>query len=180
MAKDINPVRSRSPQGDRSIRLLSGVASDGINIYTDGSSLGNPGPGGWGVVVVEDSKIIKELGGFDKNTTNNRMELMAVIEALKYIRKSDFQNIVKSDFTIFADSSYVLLGITSWVYNWEKNGWRTSNKKEVLNQDLWKELIILVRSYDNKINWEKVKGHSGHIYNDRADEIATSKALAQK
>lgn len=147
-----------------------------IQIYTDGSSLGNPGPGGWGMVVVENNKIIKELGGYDKNTTNNRMELMAVIESLKHITK----NYKKNDLTIFADSSYVLLGITSWVHNWEKNGWRTANKKEVLNQDLWKELIGLVRGYDNKINWEKVKGHSGHIYNDKADEIATSKALAQK
>ena len=147
-----------------------------IEIYTDGSSLGNPGPGGWGMVVVENTKIIKEQGGYDKNTTNNRMELMAVIESLKYIIK----NYKKDNVTIFADSSYVLLGITSWIHNWEKNGWRTANKKEVLNQDLWKELIGLVRSYDNKINWEKVKGHSGHVYNDKADEIATSKASAQK
>lgn len=165
-----------------------------IKIYTDGSSLGNPGPGGWGVVVIsnkqkvessreEKEEIIKELGGFDKNTTNNRMELTAIIEALKYIEnlwKSDFQNIAKFDFTIFSDSNYVLSGITSWIYNWEKNGWRTANKKEVLNQDLWKELIALVRSCDSKINWEKVKGHSGHVYNDRADEIATTKALRQK
>ena len=110
-----------------------------------------------------------------KLTTNNRMELMAVIESLKYIIK----NHTKENVTIFADSSYVLLGITSWIYNWEKNGWRTANKKEVLNQDLWKDLISLVRSYDNKINWEKVKGHSGHIYNDKADEIATKCAEKQ-
>ncbi|MFA6515306.1 MAG: ribonuclease HI [Candidatus Paceibacterota bacterium] len=156
-----------------------------INIYTDGSSLGNPGPGGWGVVIIKNEElginnekketIVKELGGFEKDTTNNRMELQAVIEALKYLRKSDFINV-----TIFADSSYVLLGITSWIHNWEKNGWRTANKKEVLNQDLWKELIGLVRSYDNKINWEKVKGHSGHVYNDKADEIATTYASRQK
>ncbi len=160
-----------------------------IQIYTDGSSLGNPGPGGWGVVIIssmqkvesskeEKDQIIKELGGFEKNTTNNRMELQAVIEALKYLRKSDFLNI--KEVTICADSSYVLSGITSWVYNWENNGWRTANKKEVLNQDLWKEMIGLVRSIDIKINWEKVKGHSGHVYNDRADEIATTKALHQK
>jgi ribonuclease HI len=147
-----------------------------IEIYTDGSSLGNPGPGGWGMVVVEDNKIIKEQGGHDKDTTNNRMELMAVIESLKYIIK----NHKKDNVTIFADSSYVLLGITSWIHNWEKNGWRTVNKKEVLNQDLWKELISLVRNYDNKINWEKVKGHSGHVYNDKADEIATQSASLQQ
>ena len=150
-----------------------------LEIYTDGSSLGNPGPGGWGSVFVENEKIIKELGGCDKNTTNNRMELMAVIETLKYLnfRKSDFLNI--NEITIFADSNYVLSGITSWIFNWEKNGWRTANKKEVLNQDLWKELIGLIRNYDNKIKWEKVKGHSGHVYNDKADEIATSCAAKQ-
>jgi ribonuclease HI len=160
-----------------------------LEIYTDGSSLGNPGKGGWGSVFIKNNKIIKELGGFDKNTTNNRMELMAVIETLKYIRKSDFLISINKDIagdlietttiTIFADSNYVLSGITSWVYNWEKNGWRTANKKEVLNQDLWKELIILVRSNKIKINWQKVKGHSGHVYNDRADEIATSCAEKQ-
>jgi len=189
-----------------------------IKIYTDGSSLGNPGQGGWGVVVItnyelritnekisskkqvvsskegvrskkditEKETIIKELGGFDKNTTNNRMELQGAIEALKYIDniwKSELEDIVKSGltmFTIFTDSNYVLSGITSWIYNWEKNGWRTANKKEVLNQDLWKELIGLIRNINIKIKWEKVKGHSGHIYNDKADEIATSCALKQR
>lgn len=146
-----------------------------IKIYTDGSSLGNPGPGGWGMVVVKDDKIINELGGFEKQTTNNRMELMAVIESFRYLKNSNF-----SEVEINADSSYVLLGATSWVFNWEKNGWRTANKKEVLNQDLWKELISLIRNCKTKINWEKVKGHSGHVYNDRADEIATSKASLQK
>jgi ribonuclease HI len=91
-----------------------------IEIYTDGSSLGNPGPGGWGSVFVENNTIIKELGGFDKDTTNNRMELMAVIETLKYIS----ENNKKDNITIFADSNYVLSGITSWIFNWEKNGWR--------------------------------------------------------
>lgn len=158
-----------------------------IEIYTDGSSLGNPGPGGWGVVIITNDQLLInnekpknsktiELGGYEKNTTNNRMELMAVIETLKYIIKHHINNNV----TIFADSNYVLTGIQSWIHNWEKNGWKTANKKQVLNQDLWKELIALVRSYDNKINWQKVKGHSGHIHNDRADEIATESALQQK
>ena len=147
-----------------------------LEIYTDGSSLGNPGPGGWGTVFVANNKIIKELGGYDKNTTNNRMELTAVIETLKDIIK----NYKKDNVIIFADSNYVLIGITTWIYNWEKNGWRTAGKKQVMNQDLWKELIDLIRSYDNKIKWEKVKGHSDHIYNDRADEIATTYAAKQK
>jgi len=161
-----------------------------LEIYTDGSSLGNPGPGGWGVVIINNEEPTSttgglkikndiELGGGEKNTTNNRMELQAVIEAFKYIStlKDQINEIKKVN--IFADSNYVLLGITSWVNNWEKNGWRTANKKEVLNQDLWKELIILVRIYGNKINWGKVKGHSGHIYNDKADEIATRYAGIQ-
>ena len=147
-----------------------------IKIYTDGSSLGNPGPGGWGAIILDGGKNIKELGGYHKDTTNNRMEITAVIEAVKYITNHH----KKDEVTIYADSSYVLLGITSWIFNWEKNGWRTANKKQVLNQDLWKELIELVRNHKIKINWEKVKGHSGHIHNDRADEIATTKALRQK
>lgn len=146
-----------------------------LEIYTDGSSLGNPGPGGWGTVVVCGNKIVHEIGGFDKDTTNNRMELQAAIEALKYIIREEAK-----DITIYADSAYVLGGVTNWIFGWEKNGWRTSKKEPVLNQDLWKELISLVREFNGKINWQKVKGHSGHVYNDRADEIATTKATLQK
>ena len=101
---------------------------------------------------------------------------MAVIETLKYISK----NHKKDHVIIFADSSYVLTGITSWIFNWEKNGWRTANKKEVMNQDLWKEFILLVRECKAKINWGKVKGHSGHVYNDKADEIATTYAAKHR
>lgn len=151
------------------------VDKKNIKIYTDGSSLGNPGPGGWGVVITENDKIVKELGGYDKDTTNNRMELKATIEALKYSEK----NYKKDRVTIFADSNYVLLGITEWVYNWEKNGWRTANKKPVLNKDLWQELIALNAKQKDKINWQKVKGHSGHVYNDKADEIATTYAAGK-
>jgi ribonuclease HI len=149
-----------------------------IEIYTDGSSLGNPGPGGWGVVFVSDSKIIDERGGGEANTTNNRMELKAVIEALKNICKE--KNKIQSEVVIYADSAYVLGGVTTWIHGWEKNGWKTSNKKQVLNQELWKELISLVRTFKGKITWQKVKGHAGVIYNERADEIATSHASRQK
>lgn len=142
-----------------------------VEIYTDGSSLGNPGPGGWGIVVVLGDTIIKELGGGDKDTTNNKMELMGAIKALKYILEGDF-----SKCTIYTDSAYVLGGITSWIRGWEKNGWITANKKPVLNQELWRELDSLNRKLDGKVFWMKVKGHSGHIYNDRADEIATTNA----
>jgi ribonuclease HI len=153
-----------------------------IEIYTDGSSLGNPGRGGWGVLIIKNEELgIKndiELGGGEKDTTNNRMELKACIEALKYLRKSDFLNI--KEVTIHADSAYVLGGITNWIFGWEKNGWRTANKKPVLNQELWKELVSLVRDFRGKIIWQKVKGHSGHIHNERADEIATTYAAKQK
>jgi ribonuclease HI len=150
-----------------------------IEIYTDGSSLGNPGPGGWGVLIMKNEGLrIKngiELGGYEKNTTNNRMELTGAIEALKYLMKSDFTTCV-----IYTDSAYVLGGITSWVKNWEKNGWRTANKKPVLNKELWQELVTLARKLGDKISWQKVKGHSGHIHNDRADKIATRNAFQQK
>jgi len=146
-----------------------------LEIYTDGSSLGNPGPGGWGTVVVEDGKIIKELGGYHKDTTNNRMELQAAIEALKYIIKNETKEV-----TIHADSVYVLNGVTSWIFGWEKNGWKTANKKPVMNKEIWQEFISLVREFKGKINWQKVKGHSGHVYNDKADEIATTYAANQK
>ena len=149
-----------------------------IEIYTDGSSLGNPGKGGWGVVIIENKKITKELGGHEKMTTNNRMELQAVIEALKYLPTR--QDLVGMEVEIHADSAYVLGGVTTWIHNWEKNNWRTTDKKPVLNQDLWQKLIALVRSSKNKIIWQKVKGHSGHIWNDKADEIATTCAEKQK
>ncbi len=150
--------------------------NNNIEIYTDGSSLGNPGRGGWGTVIVENTKIINELGNFDKDTTNNRMELQAAIEALKYINKEYKESTV----TIHADSAYVLGGITNWIFGWEKNGWKTSKKDPVLNQDLWEQLIREVRDFKGKIIWQKVKGHSGHVYNDRADEIATTCANLQK
>lgn len=148
-----------------------------IEVYTDGSSLGNPGPGGYGAVFVSGGKIIHELGGCEKETTNNKMELQAVIATLKYIVKSDF---TISELVIHADSSYVLNGITSWIFNWEKNGWKTANKKPVLNKEIWLELIALVRDFKGNLTWEKVKGHSGHIYNERADEVANLCASQQK
>ncbi len=147
-----------------------------IEIYTDGSSLGNPGPGGWGAVVIEGGKTIAEIGGYDKDTTNNRMELIAVIESLKYIIK----NYPKDTVAICADSTYVLGGVTTWIHNWEKNGWKTSNKKAVLNKDLWQELIKQVRDFKGVLSWQKVKGHDGHVHNERADEIATTYASKQK
>lgn len=128
------------------------------------------------MVVTNGAKTIKELGGYEKNTTNNRMELASVISALTYI----VENHKAGEVIIHADSTYVLRGVTTWIHNWEKNGWRTANKKQVLNQDLWRELITLVRTFDGKLSWAKVKGHDGHVHNERADIIATECASLQQ
>lgn len=146
-----------------------------IEIYTDGSSLGNPGPGGFGVVVVNSDKIIKEFGGFEKDTTNNKMELQGAIEALRYIKENNLINV-----SIYTDSNYVLNGITSWIFNWEKNNWIKPDKKPVLNKEIWQKLSSLDKELKGKIIWKKVKGHSDHVFNDRADFIATQCASKQQ
>ena len=133
-----------------------------INIYTDGACKGNPGPGGWGALVV-DGENKSEIFGGEPSTTNNRMEILAVIMALKTI-------ITDSEITVFTDSKYVQKCISEWIGNWKINGWRTSNKKAVKNKDLWIELDNLTSQL--KINWMWVKGHSGHVGNDRADYLA--------
>lgn len=140
-------------------------------IYTDGSSRGNPGPGGWAVIIEERDASkelrIKEIGGREEMTTNNRMEMRAVIEGLKNTPE-------KSRVEIHADSEYVIKGATEWINNWQKNNWRTKAKKDVLNKDLW--LALLAEMEKREVTWNKVVGHSGHSYNDRCDEIATSMA----
>ena len=133
-----------------------------INIYTDGACKGNPGPGGWGALIIEGD-IKNEIFGGEANTTNNRMEILAVIMALKAIN-------AESEITVFTDSTYVQKGISEWIDKWKINGWRTSNKKEVKNKDLWVQLDTLTAQL--KINWIWVKGHSGHSENDRADYLA--------
>ena len=134
-----------------------------INIWTDGACSGNPGPGGWGVLIKYDSST-KEISGSEKNTTNNRMEMIAVIEALKYID-------TKSKINLYTDSKYVKEGITNWIISWKKNNWKNSKKNDVKNKDLWVELDIL--SQKHNISWNWVKGHSGNIENDIADKLAT-------
>ena len=134
-----------------------------INIWTDGACSGNPGPGGWGALIKYDSST-KEISGSEKNTTNNRMEMMAVIEALKYID-------TESKINIYTDSKYVKEGITNWIISWKKNNWKNSKKNDVKNKDLWVELDIL--SQKHNISWNWVKGHSGNIENDIADKLAT-------
>jgi ribonuclease HI len=145
-----------------------------IIIFTDGSSRGNPGPGGWGAIIVYDDKKIKELGGREDFTTNNRMELRAVIGALSFLQNQSSTLDLKKGRTLilYSDSAYVINGITKWVFGWQKNGWVTATKNPVENQDLWQELFSLTKNF--KINWQRVDGHMGVPGNERCDEIATS------
>jgi len=146
------------------------------HIYTDGGCSGNPGPGGWAYVIVQktfqgDSVAAEECGG-EKNTTNNRMELLAVISALKAVKATtEFGK----DFTLYTDSQYVQKGITEWIHTWKRNSWRTSDKKPVKNQDLWMELDRLTAEIS--VTWAWVKGHAGNEYNERCDTLA-KKAIA--
>ena len=136
-------------------------------IYTDGACSGNPGPGGWGTVVYFTDGGIQELGGGDRATTNNRMELQAAIDGLGYYVESG----QKQPIVLYTDSEYVKNGITKWISGWKKKGWKTSTGKPVLNQDLWEALDEL---HSNQVEWRYVKGHSGNEGNDRCDEIARS------
>lgn len=152
--------------------MQKAIGIDSHIIYSDGSSRGNPGPGGYGGMVFFATGKVVEFGGHEDVTTNNRMELMGAIIGLRTIREratDSFQIIIKTD------SAYTLNGATKWVYGWEKNGWRTSTKEPVLNQDLWQMLMQEVRllTLKHEIIWEKVKGHAGIAENERADMIAT-------
>ena len=134
-----------------------------ITIYTDGACSGNPGVGGWGVVIIDDNKNETFLNGGDNHTTNNKMELTAAIQALKAFEK-------KRTITLITDSKYVKDGIQSWIQNWKKNGWKTAAKKPVKNKELWIELDELIVRHN--ITWEWVKGHSGNTHNEKADYLA--------
>ena len=133
-------------------------------IYTDGACSGNPGPGGWGAVILNEEKNDTNISGKEQSTTNNRMELMAPIMALKKIKKA-------SKIIIYTDSIYLKNGITIWIKNWEKNGWKNSNRKLVKNKDLWVALNEL--SKEQIIDWKWVKAHAGNKYNEIADKLAT-------
>jgi ribonuclease HI len=140
-----------------------------ITIFTDGSSRGNPGPGGWAAIVAYPNDRVKELGGAEVRTTNNRMELQAVIEALDSLKDFSAPAVVNTD------SSYVLKGATLWLKGWQRNNWITSTKSEVLNRDLWEELakVLEARSKAGGVSWNLVEGHVGVPANQRADDIAT-------
>ncbi len=133
-----------------------------IDIWTDGACSGNPGPGGWGAVLRADGHE-KELSGAEAATTNNRMELMAAIEALSALKKP-------STVRLHTDSKYVMDGVTKWIHGWKKNGWKTADKKPVKNEDLWRALDAA--NARHQVTWKWVKGHSDDVMNDRADELA--------
>ncbi len=135
--------------------------------YTDGACSGNPGPGGWGVLLraMDGETVLKEreLNGGEAETTNNRMELLAAISALETLERP-------SKITIVTDSAYVKNGVTGWIHGWKRNGWKTASKKSVKNVDLWQRLDEAQQRHD--VTWEWVKGHAGHPENERADELA--------
>jgi len=143
----------------------------GTYIFTDGASKGNPGPGGWGAVI-HNGVNVYELGGREKETTNNKMELTAALSALQSISNKE------KPITLFTDSSYLINGITKWIFSWEKNNWKTKTKTDVLNVDLWKNLRNVLR--DMKVSWRYVPGHSDVAGNERANDIAELFASGKK
>ncbi len=135
------------------------------SVYTDGACTGNPGPGGWGVVVYYTDSSVREFGGNEKQTTNNRMEMQAAIAALNFLT----ENQLKEPVTLYTDSEYLIKGVTQWVKNWKKKGWKTAQGKPVLNQDLWENLD---RLNTKLVLWQHVRGHAGNVGNERCDAIA--------
>lgn len=135
-----------------------------FNVYTDGGCSGNPGPGGWGFVILNDDVFVMEKSGGEKNTTNNKMEMTAVIEALNFIKSNDIK-----ECNVFSDSQYVIKGITEWIYSWKKKGWKNAAGQAVKNKELWMEIDALSANISIKWNW--VKGHAGIKWNERVDEL---------
>lgn len=141
-----------------------------VEIFSDGACSGNPGPGGWGTILRCNGQE-KELSGYAPETTNNRMELSAAIAGLKALNRP-------CRVRLTSDSQYLCKGMTSWIHGWQKNGWRNSKKEEVVNRDLWEELLALSRVH--RIEWVWVRGHDGHVENERCDELARAAITAQK
>ncbi len=151
----------------------SDLSPDAVVIYTDGACKGNPGPGSWGVLL-KSGQASKELFGGELGTTNNRMEIMAVIQALSALKRP-------CDVTLFLDSQYVLKGITEWLPGWKAKGWRTAGKQPVKNVELWQQLDALVQQGGHRIDWRWVRGHNGDPGNERADALANrGVAMAQR
>ncbi|WP_370273166.1 ribonuclease HI [Wolbachia endosymbiont of Oedothorax gibbosus] len=145
-----------------------------VTIYTDGACSGNPGPGGWAAVVMYENKSVfikKRISGGEENTTNNKMELKAVINGLKMLK-------ISCKVILHTDSLYIKQGITEWINKWKINGWRTANKSPVKNMELWKELDEVALHHD--INWKWVRAHNGNTYNEEADRLARKETKTQK
>ncbi len=145
---------------------MTDSSAPSVSIYTDGSCLGNPGPGGW-AAILRYGEIEKELSDGEPSTTNNRMELLATIQGLQALTRP-------MSVDIYTDSTYVRDGITKWIHNWKRNGWKTAAKKPVKNDDLWRQLEEAMTRHDVRLHW--VKGHAGHPENERADELARNAA----
>ncbi|MEZ4870456.1 MAG: ribonuclease HI [Caldilineaceae bacterium] len=141
-----------------------------VLIYTDGGCIGNPGPGGW-AAILQYGEHEKEISGRFRDTTNNRMELRAAIEALEALKRP-------CPVDLYTDSSYLRNGITQWIHGWQRNGWRTANKSPVKNQDLWRRLVTALARHQNAggVNWHWTKGHAGTPLNERVDELANRAA----
>ncbi|MBQ3565225.1 MAG: ribonuclease HI [Alphaproteobacteria bacterium] len=137
-----------------------------VRVYTDGACSGNPGPGGWGAVLIFEDGTITELSGRAENTTNNKMELTAAIKSLEFFTE-------KTSVEIFTDSTYVKNGITQWIKNWEKNNWKNSAKQDVKNRELWEQLSELAKRH--QVSWNWVKGHDGDKFNEMADKLASGR-----
>lgn len=141
-----------------------------VELFTDGACKGNPGPGGWGAIL-RSGDTEKELSGGERQTTNNRMEMTAVVEGLNALKKP-------CRVTVYTDSKYVLDGITKWVLGWQKKGWRTADNKPVKNVEIWQALVAATARH--KVTWQWVKGHAGHPENERADALACAQAEAHR
>ena len=139
-----------------------------VEIFTDGACKGNPGPGGWGAVIRSGASE-KDISGGEALTTNNRMEMLAVVRALESLKRP-------CRVTLHTDSRYVMDGLTKWIHGWRKNGWKTADRKPVKNAELWQELVAACAPH--RIEWKWVKGHSGHPENERADRLASDAAVA--
>lgn len=141
-----------------------------VEIFTDGACKGNPGPGGWGAIIRYGGHE-REMSGGEPATTNNRMEMMAIIKALEALTRP-------CDVALHTDSKYVLDGMTKWIHGWKRNGWKTADRKPVKNAELWQELITVAAPHT--IDWIWVRGHNGHVENERADQLASAAAMLQR
>jgi ribonuclease HI len=151
---------------------VSAKPSDKVIIFTDGACSGNPGPGGWAAILVSPLGKIKEIGGAERHTTNNKMELTATLEALRLL--GGVKKLSTKEIRLYTDSKYVIQGITSWIHGWKRNGWKNAEGKDVSNRELWEALADVILKHAFKVEWLYVPGHSGFGGNERCDEIAVA------